>query len=164
MGQYARAFIQNGFPCDAFDGNPNTVELTGGLGKVLDLSIPLDRPTMYDWILSLEVGEHIPGEFEQIFLDNMANKATTGIILSWAIPGQHGDGHVNCKSNRYIISQMKQRGWRYDRKTAGNLREKATLGWFKNTIMVFLKNKNPKNMTEKIQSFFGTHRIKESGI
>jgi 2-polyprenyl-3-methyl-5-hydroxy-6-metoxy-1,4-benzoquinol methylase len=154
MGNYVKALREQGFECDGFDGNPNTVLLTNGMGKVLDFSKPFDLHKKYDWVLSLEVGEHIPEEFEGIFLNNLVCHAKNGIILSWAIPGQPGDGHVNCKTNRYIITQMKKRGWKYDERAARNLREKSTLGWFKNTIMVFVLKNNSKNLNKKIRSFF----------
>ena len=154
MGNYVKALREQGFECDGFDGNPNTVILTNGMAKVLDFSIPFNLHKKYDWVLSLEVGEHIPQEFEKIFLDNVVNHAKKGIILSWAIPGQKGDGHVNCKSNRYIIQQMKKRGWRYDLPTARDLRKEAALGWFKNTIMIFRNTGKTKSIFQIIPSFF----------
>lgn len=154
MGSYVKALREQGFECDGFDGNPNTVILTNGIGKVLDFSIRFDLHKKYDWVLSLEVGEHIPREFEKIFLDNIVNHARNGIILSWGIPGQKGDGHVNCKTNSYIIQQMKKRGWKYDRKSVKKLRNEATFGWFKNTIMVFRKTKDGKSVFQTLQLFF----------
>jgi len=153
-GSYVRALMENGFKCDGYDGNPNTVLITNGIGKVLDFSIPLNLNKKYDWLLSLEVGEHIPEEFEKIFLDNMIHHAMDGIIVSWGIPGQKGDGHVNCKSNSYIIRQMKKRGWKYDQSSAKKLRNEATFGWFKNTIMVFRKIEETKNIFQMMQLFF----------
>ncbi len=38
----------------------------------------------YDWIISLEVAEHIPAQFESIYIDNLVKHAKEGIILSWA--------------------------------------------------------------------------------
>ncbi|MGN6194464.1 MAG: methyltransferase domain-containing protein [Ginsengibacter sp.] len=153
-GNYVKALIKNGFECDGYDGNPNTELLTNGFGKVLDLSKPINLNKNYDWVLSLEVGEHIPVEFEDTFLDNMIHHAIKGIIISWGIPGQKGDGHVNCKSNSYIIGQMKKRGWKYDQISAKRLRNQATFGWFKNTIMVFRKTEGSKNIFQTMQLFF----------
>lgn len=154
MGSYVKALRDHGFECDGFDGNPNTATLTNGLGNVLDLSIPFDLHRKYDWVLSLEVGEHIPEELEKIFLDNIVNHARNGIILSWATPGQKGDGHVNCKTNSYIIQQMNRRGWRYDQKSAKKLRNQATFGWFTNTLMVFRKTIDKKGVFPMLQLLF----------
>lgn len=88
--------------------------------------------------MSLEVGEHIWKEGEQAFLDNVRRHAQRGIVLSWAISGQNGGhNHVNEQPNAYIIEQLKIRGCTYDEQASTQLREVATLPWFKNTIMVF---------------------------
>jgi len=49
------------------------------------------------WILSLEVAEHIPAQFESIYIDNLVKHAKEDIILSWAKLGQSGHSHVNNK-------------------------------------------------------------------
>ena len=41
-------------------------------------------------VMSLEVGEHIPADYEAIFLDNLARHAKEGVLLSWARPNQGG--------------------------------------------------------------------------
>jgi hypothetical protein len=62
------------------------------------------------------------------------------VILSWAIPGQGGFGHVNCASNAYIIEEMKQRGWVYLSKPSDYLRERCSgAEWCQDTVMVFEK-------------------------
>lgn len=90
--------------------------------------------------MSLEVGEHIPKEYEHILIDNICNAAEHGVILSWAIKGQGGAGHVNCQNNAYIIDVMRGKGFAYDTDASSTLRKNATLSWFKNTVMVFRKN------------------------
>ncbi len=135
-GKYTKLFDTE-IKTDGFDGNPNTEALTNGLCKVLDLSLTFDSKKKYDWIMSLEVGEHIPKEFEGSFLWNLHNNNTQGIVLSWAIPGQGGNGHFNEQSNEYIKDKFKALGYENDLEAEKFLREKATHWWFKNTIMVF---------------------------
>jgi cyclopropane fatty-acyl-phospholipid synthase-like methyltransferase len=144
MGDYARTLIQNGISCEAFDGNPNTESLTNGLGKVLDFSLDFDLNKKFDAVLSLEVGEHIPKEYEQIFLNNICKHTDKTLILSWAVIGQGGDGHVNCQNNDYIINELTKRGFRIDVYNSNFLRQVSLLPWFKNTIMVFRKEKISK--------------------
>lgn len=141
MGEYSRILQLNKFYVEAYDGNPHTPQLTQGLGKVIDLSKYIDFDEGFDCVMSLEVGEHIPEEFEQTFLDNICRHCYYDglIILSWAIPGQPGDGHVNCKPNSYIIDQMAARDWQYSQRLSKQLRLAAHLPWFKNTLMVFQK-------------------------
>jgi len=142
-GQYTKFFLENGIKSRGWDGNPNTYEISEGLCNVADLTQIHDFGKG-DWVLSLEVGEHIPKEYESIFIQNLVNHAKQGIILSWAVPNQPGEGHVNCQSNDYVISTMKKYGFSLDIKNSMVLREAAELWWFKNTIMVFRKDELPK--------------------
>ena len=45
--------ISEGFKCEAYDGNPNTPEMTGGIGKVLDLSEKFDLNKKFDYVQKL---------------------------------------------------------------------------------------------------------------
>jgi hypothetical protein len=137
MAYYTEEFRLAGINCQAYDGNPNTPLLTLGTARTQDLSVEFDLGEKFDCVLSLEVGEHIPAEFESIYLDNVAKHANGLIILSWAVPGQDGDGHVNCQSNEHIIDEMHLRAFTFDEVATKALRNSSTLWWFKNTIMVF---------------------------
>ena len=140
MGNYVKTFRQKNINAIGYDGNPNTPELTNNLCNVLDLSIPKIFDEPFDWVMSLEVGEHLPPQFEDIFINNLHNNNKYGIVLSWAINGQGGHGHVNEKNNDYIKSKICKLGYANDVKSENKLRRDSTLDWFKNTIMVFRKN------------------------
>jgi len=143
MGDYVKAIINENIICEAYDGNPNTEQLTNGIGKVLDLSKKFNLDKKFDCVLSFEVGEHIPKEYEQIFIDNLCNHSEEFIILSWAIIGQDGDGHVNCQNNDYIISELAKRKFQYEPTASIELRNSVSNAkWFKNTIMIFKKKQN----------------------
>jgi tryptophanyl-tRNA synthetase len=96
---------------------------------------------MYDLVLSLEVGEHIPEEYEEVFIQNLVTHANDMLVISWGIPGQLGLGHVNCRENSYIIGKIMENGFRYDERWSGILRRTARLPWFKKTLMVFHREK-----------------------
>lgn len=140
-GFYSWHLYHNYFIVKAVDGNPNTVKLTKELGQVADFSQYIDMGAR-DWILCLEVGEHIPPEYEGIFLENLDRHNTKGIVLSWAIRGQGGDGHVNCKDNYEVVDMMERRGYTWDDKASWELRKSVALYpkpcyWFRDTLMVF---------------------------
>jgi len=140
MGDYSKAFKAANLAVEAFDGNPNTETLTEGIGRVLDLSKPFYLKKKFDAVLSLEVGEHIPAEFEDQFIDNITKHVKKTLIISWAIEGQGGSGHVNCKNNDYIIGQITERGFKYNEKASNDLRKAATnASWFSYTLLVFDK-------------------------
>ena len=136
-GMYTKILRINGIECDGFDGNPNTPALTDGICQVLDLSQDVSIDKVYDYVLCLEVGEHIPAIYEETFINNLDKLNRKGIILSWAVNGQGGAGHVNEHSNDYIRHIMEGIGYTSQPKIEQELREAAKLWWFKNTIMVF---------------------------
>ena len=135
-GSYTKHLKKAGIRCVGYDGSPLTPEITGGLCKVADFSQPQNFGE-FDLVLSLEVGEHIPIEFEQIFIDNLCRHTKGEIILSWAIEGQPGVGHVNCRNNDYVIAEMGKRGFELMPGATKHLRINSSLPWFKNTLMYF---------------------------
>ena len=139
MGKYVETFQKNDIDAIGFDGNPNTPELTNHRCKILDLSVPITFDEPFDWVMSLEVGEHLHPEFEDIFMHNLHSNNKHGIVLSWAIKGQGGHGHFNEQNNDYIKSKICELGYLNDIKSENKLRKDSSLYWFKNTIMVFRK-------------------------
>jgi len=129
-GSYANALNKAGIDCDGYDGNISSP----GIHK--DFAQPVNMP-FYDLVISLEVGEHIPAEYEDTFIDNILNASKRFVILSWAVEGQGGIGHVNCHNNDYIIRKITNRWFTYKRRSSMRLRRRSRLMWFKNTIMVY---------------------------
>lgn len=63
-------------------------------------------------------------------------------MLSWAVKGQGGHGHVNEQDNDYIIDQMERRGFRIDVALSNLMRTSLPLArdgtwWLMHTLMVF---------------------------
>jgi hypothetical protein len=122
---------------DSYDGAPFCENKTNGLVKFLDLSIPVYGLRLYDWVISLEVGEHIPKKYEHTFLNNIANHAKEGVVLSWGVIGQGGHGHVNNQPLNYIVQQMDIRGFYQDKENSTKLQKACTFSWFKRNIYVY---------------------------
>lgn len=139
VGYYSRTIQANGFDVLAIDGTPD-LEKAGIFSPILvkDLSEPLILEERRN-VVCLEVGEHIPNEFEAGILDNITRNAKEMVIMSWAIPGQGGTGHVNEQSNHHIIDQMMKRGFRLNRELTDSLRGFTPdhAWWFRDSIMVF---------------------------
>lgn len=135
-GEYVQSLREIGLECKGYDGNPQTPALSDGLGEVLDLSIPVTLPR-FDWVLSLEVGEHIPRHNEGVFIRNLYKHCRSGIVLSWAVPDQGGEGHFNERSNSYVKQLFSTLGFYNDLENERILRNAASLKWFKDTLMVF---------------------------
>ncbi|XP_042865378.1 uncharacterized protein LOC122248974 isoform X2 [Penaeus japonicus] len=120
-----------------FDGAANIEKMTDGKIKELELGKPVDLGTRFDWVMSIEVGEHIPAENEDVFMDNLVKHACKGVVLSWAVPGQPGHHHINNRRNDYIINKMEKRGMIHDQQTQTHIRTVIYAHWLKNTLMVF---------------------------
>jgi hypothetical protein len=71
----------------AYDGGIGCFERTHGLVQFLDLSVPRQNVGVFDWVLSLEVLEHIPPQFEKDVVDNVVRAAREGIVLRCVWPG-----------------------------------------------------------------------------
>ncbi|MEM3857983.1 MAG: methyltransferase domain-containing protein [Candidatus Micrarchaeaceae archaeon] len=137
-GSYLKILKENNINVIGYDINPDTYEITEGLGYTLDLTQNINIPT-FDWILSLNVGEHIEIEKEDIFINNIHKHNKKGVIISWATDKHKGLNHVNCHENKYIKDKFIQLGYINDIKDETMLRDKCSLSWFKETLMVFKK-------------------------
>ena len=88
---------------------------------------------------SFEVGEHIPAEMSDAYRDNLA-RFGGDILMSWAVPGQAGIGHINCQTNDWVIEEMRKRGYKINWPETQRLRlvmQDCHCTWFRNTLMYF---------------------------
>lgn len=138
-GKYVKYLKRKGFIVDGVDGNPFTVDITNGLCRIADITKPLAATRAFGYVLSLEVGEHIPFHLSLKYLDNVCKHATKGVILSWAVLGQAGYGHINCQSNEWVETEMGRRGFERAMGSEERLRDAAKIKWFKDTLMVYTR-------------------------
>lgn len=90
----------------------------------------------------IEVAEHIPAEHESAFIANLAASTAGGelCVISWAIPGQPGRGHVNCLIGQEVVNKMADAGFGFEtEKTVDIRREVTDLHWLARTLLVFRK-------------------------
>jgi len=127
-----------------YDGAENVEEFTNGYVQWLDVTNPLfdtiSNDFRADWVMSLEVGEHIPPESTASMLNLLDKHSKHGIILSWGIPGQGGHSHINLKTNDEVVALMKQQGFMQDgwcQEFQAHGRKYADYPWFWGSFMVF---------------------------
>jgi len=129
-----------------FDGAENVEKVTEGRVKWADLTEPLEDVLPADWVLSLEVGEHIhAGSASETFIRNLHEHNTRGIVVSWGVPGQAGHFHVNNLEADAVIRCFETLGhYVFDSDLSKKLRKAASAGsccwWFENTIYVFRRS------------------------
>lgn len=104
-----------------------------------DLSTPLDFSGIEGNVISIEVFEHIPREFEPIFVDNLVRACCSKLVLSVAVEGQPGLGHVNCRNNDYVINLFEGHGFKFQAERTAEIRAKVEphVDYLRNTLMVF---------------------------
>lgn len=147
-GAYKREILKLGevLVYDAYDGAPYTEETSEGRVIFLDLTSPQFGLPLYDWVLSLEVAEHIPPNFENAFMDNIARHCREGIIISWAKPGQKGYGHINEKPFDYVNKLLQRYDFEWDEAASYHLRNASDLVWLRDNVSVF-RRKSDKYIT-----------------
>lgn len=136
-GDYVRHLRERDIACIGVDGNPMT-PLFNPTCITADLTKPLLMPSA-DWILCLEVGEHIPTQYSDQLFRNISLHATKGAIVSWAIPNQGGKGHVNERPNEWVEKEMFRNWFVRDKGKESQFRAAATLEWFKNSLMFYFR-------------------------
>lgn len=142
-GGYVEALREKNIDCIGYDGNPLIKEQNKPYLKHLLLNEPFSesfkKENKRDLILSLEVGEHIPKKFQDIYVDNLASVCDKYLIVSWALPSQGGLGHVNEMPKSMSRELFKKRGFKTMWIKENIFCKTAQLSYFKNTIMVFEK-------------------------
>ena len=73
-------------------------------------------------------------------MNNLINHTSGWLIISWAVPGQGGRGHVNEQPPEYVLDLFGNREFVYHEDYSQYLRNSiVNCYWFKNTIFVFSK-------------------------
>lgn len=134
-GAYVEHLCKYGFDVVGFDGNPNTPKFNSQC-QHRDLA-KIFQETPRDAVVSLEVGEHIPQQYEYAFIDNIDRHAINLVVISWFPYRGEGIAHVNERDNDYVIQQFESRGFVAMRHKFDELRNSASLWWFKKSLMAF---------------------------
>lgn len=143
VGQYLRRLKDSGFTkLTGFEGRvPDVREFDNILQQ--DLTKPFDVVEKGN-VVFLEAAEHIPARFEYAMLANVANACDDKLVMSWALRNQGGHGHVNELNNDEAIERVIKHGLTYLPEETARARAVILDGdwpWFKNTTLVFSKNK-----------------------
>lgn len=144
-GEYVKHLNQNGRRAIGLEGTP-------GIGSIsqcieVDLTDEVKVGNVFgeygipDWTFCFEVGEHIPADKDGLLVEAIAS-CRKGAIVSWAVPGQYGQGHINCQSKQSVICRLEKFGLFYDSETSSDLRETSETDWGQNNLLVFRQKEN----------------------
>ena len=132
IGRYVEYLLERGIAGYGIDGIERIGEMSVGRVVEGDVSVPLNPHLAYPSMhtaFSFEVGEHVPPERSDNFIDNLCRLGKSQVIISWAIPGQRGESHINCRDPEWVCRQFLDRKWKPLPDHTKLLRERAGRGW-----------------------------------
>ena len=94
-----------------------------------------------DWLLSLEVGEHVSHHHEHMVIRNIHAHNHCGVILSWAPLDRYGIQHINNHDPSYIRSLFDELGYDVDKDMTKLIRSRAR-PWIQDHLFVFRRTPN----------------------
>lgn len=132
---------ENPFDAHGFEGTQGikTIALTPAVIE-MDITKRMDLATEKGSVICFEVMEHLlPGEQEEAALQNINNFCDQWLVLSWAVVGQGGHGHNNCRNADYVVPRMEAFGFTLDTELTASARAAGgqDLPYFNNTLYVF---------------------------
>eukprot|EP00445_Apocalathium_hangoei_P088228 CAMPEP_0204210928 /NCGR_PEP_ID=MMETSP0361-20130328/74274_1 /ASSEMBLY_ACC=CAM_ASM_000343 /TAXON_ID=268821 /ORGANISM="Scrippsiella Hangoei, Strain SHTV-5" /LENGTH=568 /DNA_ID=CAMNT_0051175129 /DNA_START=59 /DNA_END=1762 /DNA_ORIENTATION=- len=132
LGGYSKFFNLTGLlQAFAFDGAEGVVAASGGAVQRLALDKPFSLWRTFDWVLCLEVLEHIPAKFERAALENLRRHAAKGAVISWApLYTTYLDPlHVNGKDDAEAREALRAVGFERDEAATALLRGASKQWW-----------------------------------
>lgn len=141
LGKYVKALSDADFEAVGFEGTANIkkIAVTPHVHEQ-DITLPMGN-LIWHTSLCIEVLEHLNPIDEDAALYNITTKCNL-LVLSWAIPGQAGHGHNNCRDEKYVLKKLYKYGFGLDEAKTSAAREAAAgtdpyLQFFRNSLYVF---------------------------
>jgi SAM-dependent methyltransferase len=104
-----------------------------------DLAQPFDLGRKFDLVTSLEVGEHVPVESAQTFLENLVRHGDR-VLFSAAVPGQGGEFHVNEQPLSYWRDRFAEAGFRcFDPLRPRIVDDRQVEPWYRYNTLLYVR-------------------------
>lgn len=116
--------------------------------KTADLKNPLHLEKRYDLAISMEVAEHLPAEFADVFVQNLVN-ASDVVLFSAAIIAQLGTNHVNEQMPEYWAEKFLKQGYipiDFVRPKVWN--DERIAYWYRQNSIIYLKEERLKDFPD----------------
>jgi len=147
LGYYVKKLNDSSIYCQGYEGTQNieSIALSDNVFGA-DITEEMFTDPITGPLLCIEVMEHILPADESKALNNITKACDSMLVLSWAISGQAGHGHNNCRSGEYVRARLKEYGFEVDEAQTQSARKAAAgtdpyLQFFNDTLYVFIKNK-----------------------
>lgn len=124
----------------------------GARVRFANLCDPALRLPTADWVMSLEVGEHLPSSCLATYSRLLSRTAREGLLLSWAHPHQGGKCHINTRTAEWVEQTFGALGWSVDRHETAACRAEARYEWLRHNVFVF-RPKGSRGTTARRREF-----------
>jgi len=137
-GQYSTWLNETGLVAAyAFDGTQQATTASDGVVHEINLIQEIRLWRTFDWVMCLEVGEHIPKQFSGVLLQNLRHHARKGLVMSWSSDWE-GIGHVNCLPQEDFIALVeRETGLLHDPAVSAVVRDGCEIDYIARTVAVF---------------------------
>lgn len=136
-GYYMGYLVKQNFFAVGLDGNDETEIVCQWFYKVdLTKNVKLNERVS---VISLECAEHLPKSAQETFVSNLVNACDKHLILSWASIGQPGIGHINCRDQKEVISDIESRGFKLNEVATKEARANVDTNcdWLERNLLIF---------------------------
>ena len=125
-GMLAARLAEHGWKIQGADGSPRAVagHVPGIEVELHDLAKPNNPAGRHECVICTETAEHIPEEFADNVVANVAASGRSLMVWSAAKPGQLYPGHVNLQPREYWLEKLARYGWKLDEVKTAKLRER----------------------------------------
>ena len=102
---------------------------------------------IHDWVISFEVGEHLPRDCLAAFLHTLDRSNRYGAVLSWGHYGQPGIGHITPRAARDVAAAMRFLGYWEDHNASATLQGASSKTWIAHNVQVYRRSGRSKHDT-----------------
>jgi len=144
-GTYLDKLDKSGFRSQGFEGTTDVNEISDCAPALIEQFDITKKINVLECghVVCLEVLEHIEPEKEWLVLQNIKNLCDATLVLSWAVEGQNGHGHINCRNADYVVPRIEKLGFKIDFLATMSARNAAVSNngpqFFFNSLYVFNK-------------------------
>ncbi|MGO9006113.1 MAG: methyltransferase domain-containing protein [Beijerinckiaceae bacterium] len=157
IDEWRRAGVEDALGVDGAYVDADRLAVPAKHMAAFDLSLPFRLERRFDFVQSLEVGEHIPASKADVFVDNLVAHGDT-IMFSAAVPGQGGEFHVNEQSYEYWRDKFAVRGFvLFDFIRPHIAKDRRVEPWYRYNTLLFVH----KDALEKIPAMVRSHEVRE---
>jgi len=115
-----------------------------------DLSKTFNLNSTFDIVASLEVAEHVPEEYADVFIDNLVRHGKK-ILFSAAVPGQGGEFHVNEQPLHYWRKKFAERGYHcFDPLRPQIVADTRVESWYRYNTLLYVSEDMIPALTQEV--------------